>query len=388
MLSRLVHSRAGAILLTLAIMASYALFADLRAKHSWDSIPYTALVLSLDEPYGPRIHLRTYALLEQALSADQYRKLTNATPFRQQVHRSWEALRQQLPLFAIKPLYVIAAYGFYKLGLSPVDGLVWVSVLSTILLAIGLTAWFYRYLPGLAASVTAVGLLVVTGALFVGNIARPAALSGLLLAACAYFIWAKPSYRWALVTAIASVLARPENLLFALLIAVYLRWFADPTARIRPPTMLLAVVAATGIYWFVEHHYGAYGWQLTFYYAFVDKLPYPEGREIVLTLSDYLRRLWWSVLEEGTSLQLGVFVVYVTGATYLALRSQTTSVRYWFAGCVLLCMAHILVYPSLNVRFFVPYYLLIASAAVAVFLSERKGDRRRTGLERANEGLG
>ena len=372
MLSRLVHSRAGAILLTLAIMASYALFADLRAKHSWDSIPYTALVLSLDEPYGPRIHLRTYALLEQALSADQYRKLTNATPFRQQVHRSWEALRQQLPLFAIKPLYVFAAYGFYKLGLSPVDSLVWVSVLSTILLAIGLTAWSYRYLPGLAASVTAVGLLVVTGTLFMGNIARPAVLSGLLLAACAYFIWAKPSNRWALVIAIASILARPENLLFTLLIAVYLRWFADPMMRIGNPTMLLAVVAASGLYWLVGQHYGAYGWKLTFYYAFVDKLPYPEGREIVLTLSDYLRRLWWSILEEGISLQLGVFFMYVAGAAYLALRSQTTSVRYWFAGCVLLCMAHFLVYPSFNIRFFVPYYLLIASAAIAVFFRSRR----------------
>ncbi len=389
---RRVHTSvvAGSLVLALAVLAW-----AMPPAYNWDMLAYAAI--ALDEGDADVRHQRLWryverdvppakiALLRAQNPADlsdfrpsdtvQYRRVTAADP---------AAFAEQLPFYAVKPLYPIAIAAAAGLidGVSgwlgkPSDvGPVLVSVLIAKFswMAFGVTVFL---LLRLRLSNSSAALATITGMVLptvhgLSGYSSPDALSAMFIMLGFVLALRDPSRLWTIAAAgavLLGVAARPENVV---LLGLMLTWFLW-NSRIR--FRWAVVVGMAGVCWclLLSRLANNYGWAVLLHHSFVDFAEFPSRLKPQLSFS-LLFQLYVSKLGASQAffqfMGLGLFVA----AIRLALRGQQD--RLAQALCVMLVFmaAHWLIFPDQKDRLMVaPYLFILASGlfVLADYLSVR-----------------
>lgn len=357
-----------AILLTLsALMGWYGMK---NPQHSWDTIPYVALVLSLDGVPEENLHSETYRRLQASLPSESYNAFVSGTSRRKEVSINPLELKAILPFWTIKPLYLWSTYGIVKFGVEVVQATTVVSTLSTMILSLLLGAWILRHFTNYMGLAVASAVAIASGLPHLLGLARPDGLSTLLIFSC-IFILTEYKYSWlASLFAVVAVAARPDNIVIASMICLYIS-IATPGASMKRDRIIgtLSLISAILVYIIIQHASGAYGWKTTFYVSFIE----PSSlallqQDLTITPFVYIKVLYWSVLESVATLPFMLFVLFNTIAVIVAHnsfgRDQLRS--HILLMLVMANIVHWFAFPSFELRFFVASYLAIACITLTI----------------------
>lgn len=274
-------------LLLTALCAVYVgLSGFLHPINNWDLIGYIASALRNSGMSGAELHVATYAELRRSLPPDQFAELTEQGAYFSGVYRDPEALKQHLPFYRIRPLYVLLVQGLAAITQSLTLAIYVISAVSAAGLCL-LTGWLLRQsMPVVPWIVAGAGLVVVLSLGSVVQLARlstPDALFSLCaLAALASFYRAR-SVAMGLVMVLP--LIRTDAVILSVLVAVLLL-----VERDRRVLYYVAVAVSGALYLWVNAYFGNYGHAVLFNFSLIpgQRTPYPATLEVAKDVSVYL----------------------------------------------------------------------------------------------------
>lgn len=278
-----------AVALLYAVFFSYHSFQGYRKPvWNWDMVFYIAASQAYLTDDPQRIHDRT-----MEYGAEAYGRRGEESLQRFQRVKLWqdaESLRQALPYYTVKPLYVAGMLALHEIGIPlylttsllsvagflmagavcflmrprGIDpGLWWLAVIA--FCAAG--RWSFMSLPHWSTPDT------LCAALFVGGLCM--------------WLYLRSAIGFA-VCMLLSQLARPDTLMLFVLLTAF--FALDPSAEQRMKRPHALIIAAAGIitYIMVNHLAGSYGIMNLFNYVFFNRVPYPAELGADFTVQQYL----------------------------------------------------------------------------------------------------
>lgn len=277
----------------------------------WDLMGYIGTVLAYQQGGdSPHVHAHAYELVKQRASLEMYYELTGATRHRDAAwHAAMaadaEAFAQQLPFYQAQPAYPALMYALNRLGLDLVSAALVISKAAFLGLALLIWLWLSAYLRAWPACIFTVLVMIHQPILALANRPTPDSLSALCVAAALYLFLQRHALRPALALACLSILIRPGNLLFLLLLSAAMTL----GRRAMVTTILTAVMAGLAVYLIVDAWSGNYSLPVLFYHTVIGRLHYPADFEGGVGLGSLLLvyrslsplgqvfdMLWWWVL--------------------------------------------------------------------------------------------
>ena len=370
-------TRGAASVCAVLYMAFFATFLAQQPSYAWDTIAYMAVALRIEGVPAPRLHDETYQLLDASVPAAWADNLKgNLTPeaiavgsattgmadvgLRQDWAAHSESFLAELPFFATKPLYpALMALG-NSLGAGMITSGLVISAIAYFLIGALFYVWFAEWMPPFVAFGTMALLVLNPWLVTLARTVGPDILSVCFLLYGAFLAIRHRSIISAAIF-LASILVRPENIVYAVMFLVYLGIVRQLSIVQTAMFLAGAVVAYVAISLFG----GNYGWKTTFYWVFVNRdavpgaAPPPIGWHDILMV--YVGRLDRILLGQG---ELPVFVLVGFGALclkakrslYAMLRDQHMQLLVLVA---LTAAARMLVLPTEAFRALLPCYMIV-----------------------------
>ena len=117
------------------------------------------------------MHATTYEKAKQDIPTEEYRKLTEALPFRKKMASDPLQFENILPVYSVKPLYIGLCWLSYRWGFSLVTSTVMPSIISYLIIGLFLFFWLKRYLKPPTAFLS--GLLIMCSMFVVAIAGHP-----------------------------------------------------------------------------------------------------------------------------------------------------------------------------------------------------------------------
>ena len=128
-------------------VSAMLVYAAARPAHNVDLIDYVGAALADTGLAGDELHARTYAVLRETLPADDYRLLTENSPYLHDMAADAESFRQNLPFFLVKPLYPSLMSVLARLGVDLPSAALVISIAAGALLGLVTYVWLAAYAP-------------------------------------------------------------------------------------------------------------------------------------------------------------------------------------------------------------------------------------------------
>ena len=352
-----------------------------RPAYAWDMMAYMAVALhDLGMPLD-QTHDVIYGYLQRTLPPGNYDVLvgrpspeaivvSGANPttaladldFRREVAENKDSFVAQLPFFSVKPLYPALLAVAHAAGLDLVSSGMLISMLSFIALGLVFYFWFAELMPAPVALGVMALLVINPYLLLMARNIGPDILSDLLLLGGVFLIVRDRPLAGA-VAMIVAVVARPENILYAVVFICYL----GITRQLALPKAIACFVGSVLVYMALVRASGNYGWTSLMYYTFVSKSATPGAAAphlgLIGLLNIYLGRLDRLLLGQG---ELPIFALVGYGALCLkvalapGLRTLLDD-RYvhLLALCAILAVVRLAVLPTEAFRALLPCYMLL-----------------------------
>ena len=371
--------------LSLLPLAGYLVFLVLLAYskplYTWDTVPYTATILSADISDPQLLHSRTYAYLKSSMTPQQYASVTSG-PYAADLESNADHFIGQLDMYRIKPAYVIALRTLTALGAEPLTSLRLLSVIPGILLCLLLFVWLSRSCSTLSAALIVVVFAVVSRLADLSRVPVPDNLSALIILAALYALANKRWLGVAVLLLVASICVRTNNILFAGLVLLWQSWSAyAQDASIRSPTVLLftgGLVVSSALYFTINGLFD-YSWWRLFYHTFVE-----SQVDIPNFAAPFSIEIYWAVVHSAIlqvvasgatiSTSMPFFVLLLILCLQGKIRRLYTealtpraliSLPHISLLCLPLFAAFLVLFPLVQGwdRFFLPFYALITVVA-------------------------
>jgi hypothetical protein len=278
------------------ILGLVGVLAYLRPSYNWDLLGYVGVVESIETRDPVEVHRLTYATVQAALPVEKYRDLVgesgddylNSDGYRQAVAADPEAFRQQLPFYAVKPLYPALMYAMGKMGFELVGASVLLAIGGYIGAMLVVLVWFSRHYPPLPALVFAslVAFYVAVSAL--ARLSTPDSLGVFIVVLGAFSLIELRRARLALALFALAVLDRPNTIVLLLPLIAYLAIWAPPGIAISKLSAIVAGVLSVAMFVALSKVSGMYPFETLFYASLVEHQPYPALFRSPLGLRDYL----------------------------------------------------------------------------------------------------
>lgn len=246
--------------------------------YNWDFLAYIGLSVSADQRDAESMHGAAYGLIRERLSDEQFSLLISA-PAATDLYENPEHFASHLKMFEIKPFYILIVRTLSRIGVNPIDALLWLSLLPALLICVLAYHWL-RDLAGAGLSVTIVVLFSIGSRLFdIGRVAFPDALSGLMLLVGIWCLLQRKRVVFGLVIWVLSIWVRTTNILYVAPVTL-LFWWNDyfrqdaPTktgilrSMIKSKYMIFFTSSIVSYLW-ITYRYD-YSWWLLFYHSFIE----------------------------------------------------------------------------------------------------------------------
>lgn len=282
--------RAWVPFLYAAIMVLIGVGLFRNAVPNWDLVPYAAIAKSLLGTPEHALHEATYSLLSRELSPEAFEKIIEGNDYRRAAAERPESFLQQIPFYSVKPLYpfLMAAINFGGAGLITAGRLI--TLVSYWALAALVFVWLRRYLSPRATLLASLVIMLQPPITHVGRMISPDVLACLLVLLSIYLCFECNKVHGAMLVLVASTMARPDNVVFVLLLPVAC-WVAGRLSKLA--SFAWASIGAA-VYGLQATLSGNYGWKTLMYHTFVENLVLPKSFTSPLQLRDYV-----SIYQEG-----------------------------------------------------------------------------------------
>jgi hypothetical protein len=346
------------ILILGAILSANVLPA--RPYYNWDMLGYLGVahrMLGLD---GERLRATVYAEVRDAVPGQEFVLLTSSDSYRREVATDARSFSQQLPFYAIKPLYPALIAGLTRAGADPVVASVWISRVGYLGIGLVLFLWLGRRFHPPVAGALAGLLSALPFALDVARLSTPDAVSAaVVLAGLALLFSDRRQLGCMFLT--ASVLVRPDNVIW--LLAVVLYSCAAERQKLRADVGWLAagILLAYG----VLHLTGAYPWLTHLQHTMSGHLAYPQGHAFDLSVSQVVRL--YLRASHPAFLPAHALLMTLLAAGVLFLNSPVHRWRDPVNALLVVCLTHMVLHwlamPA-EQRYLVPAYLGILMGVI------------------------
>jgi hypothetical protein len=325
---RNVSRRARLIGLALAALISgiYATWFAQKPLYNWDMIPYVGIALLDAGQPASTLREKTYDVIKKSTAAEahefllggsEYKKDTynRGADYRYMVANDSKIFADQLPLYTVKPVYPALMSLLYRVGVNPVRASIAISATAYAAICLLLYVWISQWLnPALSLPIAA--LLSLNPILTpLAQLATPDALSVFVLLLGTFFVMETKSLRTGVGIFIASILIRPENIIYAFIFLAFLA----AIRRLALTSCAIGLCVAFGIYFAETRLSQNYGWATLFYFTFIDWRILQGSATNSLGLSDYAyiyaKELFRLVFSRGAAFP--VFALVCFGALLL-----------------------------------------------------------------------
>jgi hypothetical protein len=324
---------------------------------NWDMIGYIGTMYRFEEQDQEKWYARTMDDVQKEVTPGM-NKYFRELPY----SSTSEALHQHLPFYKVKPAYVVAAYGLYKLGVPPVKATYMVSIASVAALLLLLfcipLAPVDRGLWWLACSAFLFKMPYVITVL--ARLSTPDAMSMLLLAGLVYnlLIWRRMWLWYAL--SVLMVLVRPDTLVLMLLLAGLFYFSGADAMRFSRVHVAGTALGLVFTYLLVAHLSGAYGIKVFLEYSLFNKTPYPEQLTGNVTFDQYfavVKRTFVLVAKQGIVMWMLAWTAVTVLCHWLYSPRCDTAMRIMAAAWIYLA-AKVFTFGQWDHRFYYGSYFL------------------------------
>lgn len=342
----------------------------------WDILPYIACALEFEESDPETLHRKTYEVVESNVSAETFERLTERGDYRSTMYAEPDLFVAQLGFYRVKPLYYTLLYLGYEAGLPMLDASVLISVIASIIIALLLGFWVYSYYPGIKGVGIWLLILLFVQLPEISSYSSPDALGGLFVFLAGYLFIEKGRPYMGLAALVLSMLARPDNVIFAGLIVIYVgitNVEQIKVPRLRAGIMLAALVV---VHFVMGHYFRTYSWSTMLQHMISGTTLDPNAVDIEFSLSMYLSKFLGNIPElTAYRFPAIIFVIFLT--LVIARWKFLSPDRYMHIGAVLILVFAIryVLYPVLMERFLMGYYIIALQAFVVrlrLLLDERE----------------
>jgi hypothetical protein len=369
-------------------LGSATIFVATHPKIGWDMLGYIGVIESWHTSDGKMIQDEVYSAIR---SLPEYDELTGQSACQPPAYASYRAdvahnsahFVQQLPILAIKPLYVVFIWALHSGRLSYIQSFEALSAIVYCGLGILIWVWLSRYWAKWSATVFGGLLMINPEFLFVARSSSPDALALLFLCWGLYMLLEHPISIWGPLLLIISIWVRPDVLVLVGLLLVtslllravpniMLSW-SDRSAKWASLRIVIAknwnwvvlCMLALSSYFAIQRFAHAYSWSTLFYHSFVGYLVAPAE-----TLVHITPQLYFHAFATNSRTLLGnseVVLLLLMGSIATLLHTQL-NYRYVTISVIASIFAHFIFFPSDSPRFhvamttFTPISLLIACA--------------------------
>lgn len=327
-------------LIFLLLIITISANAVIKPSYNWDLIGYIGAVCSINETNALQIQDKTFEAVKLSVPDSIYNKLTRDDPIRIKSSSNAVYFNSVIDYYKVKPLYVWIVYLLHKTGFNIVLATVIPSVFSYFLLMIIFYNWIGRYLRGYQTLIVSAATAVVRPLSELAKFSTPDMLSSLLLFYALYLIAFKKNDLINMpVLFILSVLARPDNFVFWLVLII-LFVFLEKNAGKKKLIYSGAALLITGAF-------------LLFVFAFDRNAGWLNKYTGIVFQASYLENL-----KKWVSDFRGSLLFYSLGASFLILaingfRQLADRMRNLFLACIAFIVIKFLIYPFFEERYFI-----------------------------------
>ncbi len=212
----------------------------------------------------------------------------------------------------------------------------------------------------------------------VGRLATPDALSAALLLAALYVLVEKKSISGFFALILLSILARPDKVIPALALLIWLAFFSPAELRIGLKRLVLLAGILAGLVVSVQVISGTPGWGTLFHHAFIGEIYYPADQPVNLSISNYALALGRGIRDLVFRMPDSSFAFFGVLTLLLYLSTRSTGRRRIDVTpaylMVLSIVIQFLLYPFAGAmdRFFLGQHLFIGIVCVLTIQSPQR----------------
>lgn len=346
--------------------------------YNWDMLPYMALIQKMDGVKNfDQVHSTVYTTVKKELPKKKYEDLVDPKePYRVKMQNNAAAFQSQLPFFDIKPIYLLIAFIFYKLGVSLSYATVLPSVISFFFINLVSFYWCRNFNFSTKTSAAILSLIcILTFPLAIRS--NPDTLACLFLLISSYFFLETNKILYCVLFLLLAVLTRPENIIFSFLllsIVIIGKW--NKKLSLLNLAIYLAILLVA--YYIPVKMMNYPGWSSLTYHAFIDNTVDPTIKHTI-TLPVYIKILRENVLNiKGLIGGAGLFIV-----SFIIFNKRLTDDKFmlyklFYLVVIAWTIIKTLLFPMPAYRFFIPPALFIFFVLVKeyqIWLLKRKSQQ-------------
>lgn len=346
----------GVLLLAITLIAYFVPYYD------WDLVAYVGSAIALREHDSELIQQHAYAALRAELPDDDYADIANGSEFRHDVAQNADHFHQQLRFYEIRPLYIWTVAALHSTGMGYVQATRIISAAAFFFIGVLVQSWMRRYVGEIPAAVCTILLLLAPVLFSSARAGSPDALSALVVLVGVYLSIERDAVLVGSGLLLLSLALRTDNLLFVFIFLGVETFQAS--RKVTRVTAGMAAVAAIAVVLMINHIEHSYPWSVLMQNT-ATPIVNPAEVSPTISVSDYLGAVH-DMVDEARENSVTVFPFIAAIALF---SSRTPKRLKGLVTIVLLSwVAHVIIFPHIEDRYFVLGAAMIGIAAAAGLL--------------------
>jgi hypothetical protein len=336
-----------------------AIFTFKHPAYNFDMLGYMALVIRIDMHDLDKVHDMTYEKARQEIPGEEYRKLTEALPFRKEMAVDASKFEKILPIYSVKPLYIGLCWLFYRTGFSLVSSTYITSIASYLIIGLFLFFWLAKYLQHAVAFLSALLIMYSMFAVAIAGHSTPDCLSALFLFIAMYFILEKQNVTGMFFFFLLSIFARVDNVISCFFVITFLT-FSRQWKMIGLRRYLLMIAILVIAYICAIFPVTQFGWSIFYYPQYAKHIDFSRDFDQAITFSSYITLVYTKLVTAMVSTQFTFFLflcLLTFGNPFSSWRKLTFDQSFLLL-LLLIIFSRFLLLPDLSDRFYLGFYLV------------------------------
>lgn len=333
-------------ILFIVLAAVYVFVINYKPVANWDILPYMAITLQYSHDDKELIHQSVYELAKDAGDRDAIKRgaygelITERIPYRTACYKDQEFFFSQLSYYRTKPLYTLSVAALYISGVPLVQATVIPSAIAAFFILLIVYFWLSRCIHKLLSFVLAASVVLLPSFSQLQNYSSPDALSNMAVLLSLFLPVMEKNRRLLLLTLAMAILIRIDNFIFASVILFFL--YANTRKQI-----LLTVLATVGL---ASLSIVILPYLLGNTVSWFSKFKFLESHVQYYFHVRNVFRAFWAVIDYQVWVAIG----------FAALFFIKGRVKQIVLLVIASCIIRLILFPSLQERFFVAYELALA----------------------------
>lgn len=365
------HAKKNSFIISIVFLiciCAIAFWCYIKPAYNWDMLPYMAIVKHTETNNADSIHAFVYNTAKKEITPAAYALLTDTSNnYRKTMANNSTEFFKQLPYYYVKPLYIIFVYAFYKTGFPLTKSTELPSIISFLFISTLFYFWLKKYIPAFVAFAIALMLMLSAPILVSLRSSTPDFLSAAFLFAAIYFIAEKNKPWLTLLLFLFAIFTRIDNIISAFFFFSLLAFCKIPEKQISKKKYIIFIALCSIACISTIFIATTFGWNSN-YYPIISYNTWHSTKPF--SIQEYLTAFYENTANGLIYTHIFLFAII---ATYVFIPSWPLKFKMLqfdqllaFA-IILLFTARYILFPGIEDRFYIAYYLVIILLGAKAF---------------------